>query len=191
MKKIFIVEDEIAVAKELEEILMRAEHEVVGIAMSFNAAIKKLSRVKPDLILCDINLNGEENGLDLMQVIQEQRGIPFILMSAHTDNEIVHRASELGPVNYLTKPYSEAQLITSIALAAGVTDAFEKPTYREKSILQLLAQGMNSKAIGEEVGLSFHTVETHRKNMMKKYNVKSSAELMCLATSKKWITFSP
>ncbi|MGL1901330.1 MAG: response regulator transcription factor [Fibrobacterales bacterium] len=190
MKKIFIVEDEIVVAKELEEILIRAEYDVVGIAMSFNAAINKLSKVVPDLILCDINLNGDENGLDLMQEIQQHSGIPFILMSAHTDNEILNRASELAPINYLTKPYSEAQLITSIAMAAGATESFDKPTKREKSILQLLAQGKNSKVIGEEIGLSFHTVETHRKNMMKKYNVKSSAELMCLATSKKWITFS-
>ncbi len=191
MKKIFIIEDEILVAKDLEQTIIRAGYSVIGVAASYKKAQHKLATLTPDLILCDINLNGEKDGVDLMQEVQLTDPVPFIFITAYSDQATLKRATALGPENYLTKPFSETQLLTSLSFALQGDDTIEAPTQRELSILNLLAKGKNSRQISDTIGLSFHTIETHRKNMMKKFGVKSSAELMCLATSKKWISFQP
>lgn len=62
-------------------------------------------------------------------------------------------------------------------------------TNRELDILQLIAKGFSSKEIAEKLGITFHTVESHRKNMLKKHGVSTTVELVFIATGKGWITY--
>ncbi len=114
MKTVFIIEDEIIVAKDIEQTLIRAGYTVVGIASTYNKAIKKISSTPPDLILCDINLEGDKDGIDLITEIQQIMSVPFIFISAYTDAATKRRAEQLPLSNYLTKPYSESQLLSSV-----------------------------------------------------------------------------
>lgn len=189
-KKILIIEDEIIVAKDIEQILTANGYEVVGIASNYERARIKLQTIATDLILCDINLNSNKTGLDLIEEFEARISVPFIFISAYSDSETLKKAIGLAPCNFLTKPFNEKQLLTSIQMALTEEDDEEKPSSRELSILKLLARGHGSKEIADELSISFFTVETHRKNLLKKYNVKTSAELACFATSKGWINYS-
>lgn len=189
MKKILIIEDEIIVAKDIEQILVSNGFEVIGIASSYQKALTKLQTNKPDLILCDINLNSEKTGIELMTELDTKLSVPFIFISAYTDLETVKKAYSISPKNYLTKPFNEKQLLTSVQVALLSNTHYVEPSSRELSIIKLLSQGKSSKEIAEELVISFFTVETHRKNMMKKYDVQTTAELICLATSSGWINY--
>lgn len=187
MKSIFIVEDEIIVAKDMERLLCNAGYEVAGIASSYQKAKDKLQACTPDLILCDINLNCDKDGLDLMTEVQAESPIPFIFVSAYTDLPTLQRANELHPENYLTKPFSESQLLTSIQLVLARQLEQGPPTARELSILREIAHGKSTKEIAEALDISSNTVETHRKNLLRKYQVNSSPELVGLAAAQNWL----
>jgi DNA-binding NarL/FixJ family response regulator len=187
MERIFIVEDEIIVAKDLEHTLRRHGYDVVGVASSYEKALRKIPEQEIDLILCDVNLGGEKSGLDLMQEVQKLGPIPFIIASAYSDQSTLQQAASLGPENYLTKPISEAQLLTSIRIVLDRKVSQGIPTARELEIIREIAKGNNTKQIADVLSISHHTVETHRKNLLRKYNLQTSTELVGLAVSQNWI----
>ncbi len=192
MKEIFIIEDEIVVAKDIECILSEEKQfKVIDIATSYEIARRKLRMVKPDLILCDINLKGPKTGIDLMGEVMQQYNIPFIFITAYSDVETLEKAGRLKPHNYITKPFNEKQLISSVKIALLASDNTEvsTPTNRELSVIKLLAKGLSSKQIAEILSISSSTVETHRKNLIAKYGINKTAELICLATAKGWVNY--
>lgn len=191
MKKIFIIEDEIVVAKGIEEIIIHNGYQVIGIATNYEQAKQKLLFIKPDLILCDINLNSEKTGVDLMKEIDNKYNIPYIFISAFSDINTLKEAYKASPYAYITKPFNEKQLLASVngLFAAIENKDASTPTEKELSVLKLIAQGFATKQIAEELSVSYHTIETHRKNLMNKYGVKSMPELICLATHKGWIEY--
>jgi DNA-binding NarL/FixJ family response regulator len=189
VKKIFIIEDEIIVAKSIESILKNNGYAVPGIATSYKEAKELIIISDPDLILCDINLNEDKSGIDIMKELDFKYNIPFIFVTAYDSIEVVKAAMGTQPVNYITKPFNEKQLLVSLATAFEKFDKTEhnQPTNKEIHILKLLAKGYSSKEIAEKLSLSYHTIESHRKNMLTKFNVKNIANLVYLATSKGWI----
>lgn len=118
MKKtlILIVEDEIVVAKDIEQILVAAGYDVLGIASSYDKALRMLQASHPDLILCDINLGGDKTGIDLMAECPQSQGIPYLFISAYTDLAATKLTDTLSPANFLSKPFNEQQLLTAIGL---------------------------------------------------------------------------
>lgn len=189
MKKIIIIEDEIIVASSIEDVLKNNGYHVIGIATSYVQARELLKISTPDLILCDINLNSDNSGIDLMREVNLKLNIPFIFISAYNSSSIVKAATETSPLNYLTKPFSKKQLLVSVASAFESIKSDEQhlPTEKEKHILRLIAKGYSTKEIAEELSLSFHTVESHRKNMLKKFQVNNITNLVFIATTKGWI----
>lgn len=187
MKSIFLVEDEIIVAKDMERLLCNAGYQVAGIASTYQKAKEKLQYCSPDLILCDINLNCDKDGLDLMSEVQTEYPIPFIFVSAYSDLPTLQRANDLHPENYITKPFTESQLLTSIQLVLARQVEQGPPTVRELSILREIAQGKSTKEIADILDISINTVETHRKNLLRKYRVNTSPELVGLAASQNWL----
>ncbi len=115
--KIFIVEDEIILANDLKNQLEKMGYVVVCIAGNGKDAIKKTGETKPDLILMDITLKGELDGIDTAQKIHDLYDIPFIYLTAYYDDKTLERASITQPYGYLTKPYNEIELNTAIKLA--------------------------------------------------------------------------
>ena len=115
--KILIVENERIVAKDLKQLLEELGYEVIGISGTSNDALKKTGETNPDLILMDIMLTGETDGIETAQQINELYHIPFIYLTAYYDDEILERASLTQPAGYITKPFSSVGLHAAIQVA--------------------------------------------------------------------------
>ena len=117
MIKILIVEDELIIAEDMANMLEKMGYEVTSNAMDANEAIDSLNKIKPDLILLDINLGGKKDGITLAAEINEKHQVPFIFTTSYTDGDTIERAKKVNPINYLVKPYKPEQLYTAIEIA--------------------------------------------------------------------------
>jgi two-component system cell cycle sensor histidine kinase/response regulator CckA len=114
--QILIVEDERLVATALQNELAQFGYGVVGIASTAKDAVDKAIAAKPDLVLMDINLKGNSDGIDAALEIHKRCGIPVVYLSAFSDPQTVARASQTGAFGYLLKPYEEQELRTTIEI---------------------------------------------------------------------------
>lgn len=103
---ILIVEDELILAKNLARKLKRCGYQIVGIVDSGIKAIAKVAETQPDLILMDIVLKGDLNGIATSQKIQADRQIPIIYLSSYSDRNTLKQARETHPQGYILKPYN-------------------------------------------------------------------------------------
>jgi two-component system, response regulator PdtaR len=102
--KILLVEDEAIVAQYLSMELELEGYEVCGFVATGEEAIIKAAEEKPDLILMDINLAGEMDGIDSAEVIMTENKIPIIFMTGYSKLEFTDRAKILNPIGYFNKP---------------------------------------------------------------------------------------
>ena len=114
--KIFIVEDEAIVAESLCDQLEKLGYIVTGNAPSGEEALRKIKKELPDLVLMDIMLEGEMDGVEVAQQIREFYGIPVIFLTAYSDPETLGRAKLTEPFGYLIKPYKERELLTTLEI---------------------------------------------------------------------------
>jgi PAS domain S-box-containing protein len=128
--KILIVEDEVIVAENLHIKLEQLGYGVAGIAVKGEEAIKMALRLKPQLILMDIQLNGQEDGIHAAEMIRAQYDVPVIYLTAHSDPATLARAKLTGPFGYILKPFEMRDLSTQIELAL----------YKHKADLQVREQ---------------------------------------------------
>ncbi len=115
--KILIVEDVIIVATDLQQRLEKLGYNIVGIVNNGNDAIKITEETKPDLILMDIILKGDLDGIETVQIINELHNIPHIYLTFYYDDKTLERASKTQPFGYITKPFDDIGLYTAIQLA--------------------------------------------------------------------------
>lgn len=115
--RILIVEDEYIIAKDLKLKLETMGHQVVGIARDGNTALIKTGETNPDIVLMDIVLTGDQDGIETAQKIRDNYGIPFIYLTSYYDDGILERAAKTQPYGYLTKPYHDIGLNTAILMA--------------------------------------------------------------------------
>ena len=116
-KRILIVEDEVLTAQHLEMVVEDAGYEVVGICDRGETAIKEALHLKPDLIFMDIMLKDHISGAEAALKITTLIDTKIIFLTAYSDDEMVDYAIESKAVNYIIKPFSEEQIITSLKLA--------------------------------------------------------------------------
>ena len=112
--KIVIVEDEIIVAWDLEQRLESLGYEVVGIAPSGADAINLVKNNEVDLILMDITLKGNLNGIETAILIKKDFDIPIVYNSANSDFKTLEEIKKTKPYKYLTKPFDDIQLEKAI-----------------------------------------------------------------------------
>ena len=117
MCKLMLVDDEVVIISQLEEIVVAKGHEVVGMATSGEEAIEMAKDVRPDLILMDIMMPGEIDGITAAEQIKAERDIPVIFLTAYSEQELVDRAKSLEPLGYILKPFQERQITTAIEIA--------------------------------------------------------------------------
>jgi len=117
MKKILIVEDESLVALDISESIASLGHKTVGIASDFNGAIELTNRYKPDLILMDICLKGDKDGIDAADKIKSKYDIPIIYITALNNEKDIQRAILTNPSAYLIKPFDTTSLKIAIKIA--------------------------------------------------------------------------
>jgi DNA-binding LytR/AlgR family response regulator len=114
--KVLIVEDDLIISSDLAEILESANYEVCGMCKSFAEAMKTIEAKRPDLLLLDINISGDKDGIQLANELRLQK-LPFIFISSHTDRLTIERAKQSHPYGFLVKPFEEADVLVAIEIA--------------------------------------------------------------------------
>ena len=132
--KILIIEDEALVARELKSRLTNMGCEVVGIAYG-REGIELARETKPDLLLSDIHLKDGEDGIEMAQVIQAERDVPVVFLTAYSDEDTVSRAKEITPYGYIIKPVENRELRIAIDMAL-YKFAIEKELKETQQLLQ-------------------------------------------------------
>jgi len=203
VKKALIVDDHKIMREGLRSLLEKSGHfECVGEADDGHQAVKMARELKPDIVIMDIampNLNGIEA---TRQIKAENPEIEVIVLSMHATRTYVLQVLQAGASAYLLKDSAFEELSTALlaisrggmylspaitktaALAnlkvgfyAGEGTQAENLTKRELQVLQLIAEGRSTKDIASRLSLSVKTVETHRKQIMDKLEIRSIAGL--------------
>ncbi len=115
--RIMVVEDEGIIAHTIAKQLTDMGHTVVAIAYSGEDAVEKARELHPDLVLMDIVLAGEMDGIEAAEEIKAIEDIPVVYLTAYADEETLHRAKISGPSAYVLKPVEEKQLQVAVELA--------------------------------------------------------------------------
>ena len=114
---ILLVEDEGIVAQDLLETVLRLGYRVAGIASEGVQAVCMAEELQPQLIIMDVGLRGEVDGIQAAQMIQERAHMPVIFLTGHRDAQTLERAVQTGPLGYLIKPFQEVELRCAIEVA--------------------------------------------------------------------------
>jgi len=115
--RILIVEDEAIVAEDLENLIIDFGYEMVGSVVSADDAIQQAIEHRPDLILMDIVLKGNKNGIEAADEIKNVIKIPVIFLTAYSDLKLIEEAKNTEPYAFIIKPFQERQVIASIEMA--------------------------------------------------------------------------
>lgn len=140
MKKILIVEDEQMIAEDIKYTLSQFDYEVIGIFDNGLGAIENISILKPDLILMDIMIKGDINGIETGRIILKDHDIPIIFLTSYSDPETIQSAKSITPYGYMLKPFEKGELIASIEIAL-IKHKTEKELKEKKSQFESMFLG--------------------------------------------------
>ncbi len=203
MTRILIVDDHDLVREGIRALLEQDPlFQVVGETGDGQAAIRLAAKLRPDVVLMDVNLPGGLGGLEATEaILAENSGVRVIILTQYEDREYIKRAIRIGARGYLLKRSVSAQLKEAIkAVHAGqrylhpiaaeelvdlVTngrsldaDDYDRLTAREKQVFSLLAEGKTSRDIAKYLSISIKTAMTHRTHIMAKLDMHSRAEIV-------------
>lgn len=194
--RILIVEDEPIISDDIESTLISNHYDIAGKAYSSTVALDMLMNRYPDLVLLDIAIKGDKDGIDIAAIIREKYHIPFIFLTSFSDKVTLERVKPTMPYGYIVKPFKDRDIVTSIEMAmyrfaienntkaldkVGIETKFElKLTKMEFQILLMIWQGKSNQAISSEIFLSINTIKTHVRNLFEKFNVRTRNELIVL-----------
>lgn len=116
-KRVLIVEDDEVTAMNLKMSLEKQGYDVVAVADDTLSAKNKLKIYNPDVIIIDISLQESDDGIRLASFIREKQLLPFIFLTAHSDDHIIEDASKTEPYGYIIKPFDPASLHVTIQMA--------------------------------------------------------------------------
>ncbi len=176
--------------------------ECMGHAMNAGSCLAFLRNQLPDVILMDINLPGK-SGIDLCKEVKEKYPSVFIIgLSTFNQQSFIQKMMDNGASGYVLKNATREELMEAVnEVIKGKTYlSFEasqtmrnKPsnnfvlTRREKQVLELIADGMTNYEIAAKLFIGSTTVDTHRKNLLAKFEVKNTASLIRMAAQKQLI----
>ncbi|MEQ8301796.1 MAG: response regulator [Cyclobacteriaceae bacterium] len=115
--KLVVVEDEFVIAEDIKSLLVEQDYDVLGVFDSAEEALPFIVEKLPDLILVDIRLAGQMTGIQLVEQVKFKISLPVIFITANSDTETYLRAKATRPNAFLVKPFTPANLLTSIDLA--------------------------------------------------------------------------
>lgn len=128
--KVLIVEDDILIAEHIKDLLENFGLPNIFMAHTKKNAIEILNLIKPELVLLDINLSGQLEGIQLAKIIDETIHCPYIYITANSDLLVIQKAINTKTAGYITKPIKKADFFAAIQLALKVN-----PTEEEKYLL--------------------------------------------------------
>jgi diguanylate cyclase (GGDEF)-like protein len=158
--KILIVEDELLIARNLAKKLKKIGYSVTEIVSSSEAGLKSIDECCPDLILMDIVIKGEKDGIDTATEINENYQIPIIYLTAYADDLTLERAEKTGSYGYILKPYSEKELHATIKMALSKHQQYQ--SILEKSILDPLTDLYNRRYLEEALDKELLRAKRHQ-----------------------------
>ncbi|PCJ28125.1 MAG: DNA-binding response regulator [Flavobacteriales bacterium] len=115
--KILIVEDEVLVAEEIAADLKDYGFEITEIAISSDECFNAIKKEIPNVILMDINIKGEQDGIETANMITKTHNIPIVYLTANTDSKTMERALASSPSAFISKPYTKKDLVIALELA--------------------------------------------------------------------------
>ncbi|MCU0552143.1 MAG: ATP-binding protein [Leptolyngbya sp. Prado105] len=115
--RVLIVEDESIIALDIQTSLQLAGYQVVSIAATAEEALYDAAHLQPDLVLMDIRLHGEMDGVDTAEQIRQKLHLPVVFLTAHADENTLSRAKQSQPFGYILKPFEDRDLVTTIEIA--------------------------------------------------------------------------
>ncbi len=136
--KIVIVEDEFIISEDIKAHLVAAGYDVMAVFDQASTAFDFISTETPDLMLVDIQLVGETNGIQLVEQIQTRLTIPIIYITANSDAQTYERAKRTRPHSFLVKPFTPANLLAAIDLALYHFSIDQPVTHSERIALKAL-----------------------------------------------------
>lgn len=125
--RILIVEDEILIAEDLKDTLFDLGFSQVDMAHDRKSAIEMIHTVNPQIVLLDIRMEGETDGLEIGKFIAENTKQPFIYITAHSDVAMVKEIVKTRPEGYITKPVKKSDLFAAISLALQKVKVDDRP----------------------------------------------------------------
>jgi two-component system, cell cycle sensor histidine kinase and response regulator CckA len=152
---ILIVEDEGIVAKNLNSKLEQLGYEVAGTATSAEEAVEMALELRPQLILMDIQLSGQRDGIQAAEAIRAQYDVPVIYLTAHSDPATLSRAKLTGPFGYILKPFEMRDLATQIELALYKHQA-DKQVHEQREWLRVTLTSIGDAVIATDADRAHH-----------------------------------
>jgi DNA-binding NarL/FixJ family response regulator len=216
--RLAIVDDHPAIAAAIEGALRdRDDILFVGAATTAAGAAALVAETTPDVLLCDLWLDGEAAGLDVLaSFANPNRGVAMsdhgpgpkqrprvLVLSGFDQPSFLRAAFEGGAAGYLSKASPVADIVEAVlAVARGETcfpavtlralrDAPRRPSARELGAIRLLARGASNDEIAVGLGISIKTVESHLRRLFGRYGVLSRTELAMLAVREGWLGGDP
>jgi DNA-binding NarL/FixJ family response regulator len=202
--KIFIVDDHYMIVEGIRSLLQHEESmEWMGHAMNATSCLAFLQQQQPDVILMDINLP-DKSGIDLCKEVKAKYPAIHILgLSSFNQQSFIQKMMDHGASGYVLKNATRQELTEAIetvmqgqkflsqeAASTIMNNEDSKIpvlTRREKEVLALIAEGSTNNQIAEKLFISTTTVDTHRKNLLSKFEVKNTATLIRLAAQFQFI----
>lgn len=189
---VLIVEDEPLIASDIHFTVTEVGYTVIGIAHTSLKAMDMINTRKPDIVLLDISIKGEQNGIEIGSQLKNKYKIPFIYVTSFADKNTLQLAKETLPYGYIVKPFKDKDIPTAIEMAmfrfhAEQSTKFpdiktinkhihQEITNREYEVAQKIWEGKNNNEISNELFLSINTIKTHTKNLFNKLGVRSRNE---------------
>jgi DNA-binding NarL/FixJ family response regulator len=196
--KVFIVDDHYIVIEGIRSLLEREKDiEWMGHAMNAASCLGFLQRQQPDVILMDINMP-DMSGIDLCKQVKEKYPSVFIIgLSTFNQQSFIQKMMDNGASGYVLKNATSDELLEAINtvcrgkiyMSFEVSETIKNNpgahivlTRREKEVLKLIAEGMTNNEIAQNLFISASTIDTHRKNLLEKFDAKNTALLIRMAT---------
>lgn len=131
---ILVVEDESIVSKDIQYSLNKLGYNVVGAASTGEKALELVRSERPDIVLMDIMLKGDMNGIETAEIIKTELSIPVVFLTAYADESTLSKAKVTEPYGYIIKPFKEIDLHTTIEMAI-YKHGKEQAVVRERDLL--------------------------------------------------------
>lgn len=205
-----IADDHQVIIDGLKSLVEGEEIEAIGEALTGQELMDKLSRNTPDVVLVDINMP-QMDGIEASTMIRKKFPlVKIVILTMYDKPEFIRNLVSIGVNGYLLKNTGKTELLTAIrkvyagedyfsrevsktlisSMKSSVFDQQVQLTKREKEVLKLIAKGLSTSEISEELFVSTHTVDTHRKNLLGKLQIKNTAGLVRFAFENGYVTNS-
>jgi DNA-binding NarL/FixJ family response regulator len=207
--RLVVIDDHPAIAAAIDAAIRERPElgiDLVGAATSTTEGLALAAELRPDVVVCDLWLDGAPTGLDALATLtRPDRGAPtrVLVLSGLDQPSFLRAAFEGGAAGYLSKASPVEAIVDTIGTVARGGTAFpamtlralreapRRPSERELGAIRLVARGASNDEIAAGLGISIKTVESHLRRLFGRYGVLSRTELAMLAVREGWLGTDP